>query len=105
MKPWADYHEDLIQWLRNPERAAGYLNAALEAGDREAFLMALRNVVEAQGGMTKMAKVTKINRVSLYKMLNAQGNPSFANILKLLQVAGIRFQVAAQKNSSHRKAA
>lgn len=105
MKPWHDYHEDLIESLKDSEEAAAYLNAALEEGDREAFLMALRNVAEAQGGMTKMAKTTKINRVSLYKMLNTEGNPGFENVLKLLRAAGIRFYVASKKVPLHRKAA
>lgn len=105
MKPWADYHEDLIKHLKDPERAAGYLNASLEAGDREAFLMALRNVLEARGGMTKIAKKTKINRVSLYKMLHAEGNPGFDNVLKLLQSVGIQFYVKTKKAKPQSKAA
>ena len=77
--------------------ASEYLNAALEAGDKKAFLMALRNVIEARGGMTRMARSSKINRVSLYKMLSGNGNPGFGNILLLLQLAGIQFKAVSKK--------
>jgi probable addiction module antidote protein len=87
------HHDWLIKRLKaDPEEASGYLNAALEAGDKKAFLMALKNVIEARVGMTRCARSSKINRVSLYKMLSSNGNPGFGNILVLLRVAGIRFK-------------
>ena len=94
MKPWRDYQEDLIESLKDPEEASEYLNAALEAGDKQAFLLALKNVLDAQGGMTRVSGKSKISRVSLYKMLSKNGNPGFENILRLLQIAGIRFRVS-----------
>lgn len=95
--PAVSHHDWLIKRLKaDPEEAAGYLNAALEAGDKKAFLMALRNVIEAQGGMTRVARASKMNRVSLYKMLSGNGNPGFGNILLILQTAGIRFKAAAK---------
>ena len=105
MKPWTDYHVDLISELKDPETAASYLNAALEDGNRQAFLMALRHVLEAQGGMTKIAKATKINRVSLYKMLQGGGNPGFDNVLKLMKAVGIHFTVKPKKSRQTPKAA
>jgi DNA-binding phage protein len=45
-----EYQQDLIEALKNPEEAATYLNAALEEGNGETFLLALRNVAEANGG-------------------------------------------------------
>ncbi len=96
--PAVSYHEWLIKRLKaDPEEASGYLNAALEAGDKKAFLLALRNVIEARGGMTKVARASKMNRVSLYKMLSGNGNPGFGNILLILQSAGIRFKTAPKK--------
>ena len=43
------YHAELIEGLRDPIEAEEYLNAALEEEDPELFLVALRNVAEAQG--------------------------------------------------------
>jgi probable addiction module antidote protein len=96
--PAVSHHDWLIKRLKaDPEEASEYLNAALEAGDKKAFLMALRNVIEARGGMTKFARASKINRVSLYKMLSGKGNPGFLNILLLLQHAGVGFKAVARK--------
>ena len=92
--PAVSHHDLLIKELKaDPELASEYLNAALEAGDKKAFLMALRNVIEARGGMTRAARASKINRVSLYKMLSGNGNPGFGNILLLLHIAGIGFKI------------
>ena len=94
MKPAVSHYEELRKILKDPEEASAYLNAALEAGDKKAFLFALKNVLEARGGMTQISRHSKMNRVSLYKMLSANGNPGFENILRLLQTAGIRLQAA-----------
>lgn len=87
------YHKYLIKSLRDPEEAAGYLNAALEEGDMFYFLIALRHVVEAQGGMTKLARKTKRHRVSLYKMLSKKGNPEIKTIDDVLHAFGMRMSV------------
>ncbi len=44
------YQEDLIEDLKDPREAAAYLNAAMEEGNRELFLLAQRNVANANGG-------------------------------------------------------
>ena len=103
MKPWRDYQQDLLTSLKDPAEASAYLNAALEAGDKKAFLLALKNVLDAQGGMTKISERTKLNRVSLYKMLSANGNPGFENILLLLKTVGICFRVTPKSKSTSSK--
>jgi DNA-binding phage protein len=49
------YQKDQIEALKDPAEAVAYLNAALEDGDRETFLLALRNVAEANGAMAAVA--------------------------------------------------
>jgi DNA-binding phage protein len=44
------YQEDLIEDLKDPREATAYLNAAMEEGNRELFLLAQRNVTDANGG-------------------------------------------------------
>ncbi len=44
------YQRDLIEALKDPQKAEVYLNAAIAAGDKQAFLLALKNVAEAHGG-------------------------------------------------------
>lgn len=45
-----EYQKDLVEALKSPAEAAAYLNAAIKEGDQETFLLALRNVTEANGG-------------------------------------------------------
>ena len=42
------YQDELLKALTDPEEAAAYLNAAIDEGSEELFLLALRNVGEAQ---------------------------------------------------------
>lgn len=42
------YEQELMSYLRDPERAVAYLNAALEEGDLDLFLSALQNVAKAK---------------------------------------------------------
>ena len=55
-KKITSYQEDLIEALKDPIEAAEYLNAAIEDGNKEVFLLAMRNVAEAHGGMSAVAK-------------------------------------------------
>ena len=90
------YQEDLIEALKDPREAAAYLNAAIEEGDRELFLLALRNVAEAHGGMTAISQKCKLNRESLYKMLSKNGNPEIRSILTLLHSMGLKLSIVPQ---------
>ena len=87
------YQDTLLESLRVPEEAAAYLDAALEAGDRPAFLLAVRNVIEAMGSMSQLARDTGLNRENLYRLLSEQGNPEFASLEKLLKALGLRLSV------------
>ncbi|GEM_PF-228966 len=94
------YQTKLLEDLRDPEEAAAYLDAALEEGDRELFLLALRNVAEVQGGLSKLAEVTKLNRENLYRMLSDKGNPEFYSLHTLLHALGLRLAVEAKHADS-----
>ncbi|MCU0565706.1 MAG: hypothetical protein MUF49_03820 [Oculatellaceae cyanobacterium Prado106] len=43
------YQDELMVYLQDSQRAIAYLNAALEEGDPEFFLLALRNLAQAKG--------------------------------------------------------
>ncbi len=97
MKKSKPYQADLIESLRNPREAEDYLNAALEEDDPELFLLALRNVAEAQGGVAQLADKTKLNRESLYKMLSERGNHELKSLNALLHALGFRLAVASSR--------
>lgn len=96
-KNTADYHEHLIESLRDPEEAIAYLRVALEEyeqdGDSEVFLLALRNIAEARGGISALAKKTRLNRQNLYRTLSGKGNPTFQTLEIIMHALGFRLSV------------
>jgi probable addiction module antidote protein len=91
------YHAELIGNLHDPREAEEYLNAALEEDDPELFLVALRNMTEAQGGVAHLADKTKLNRESLYRMLSECENPELKSLDALLRALGFRLAVTANR--------
>jgi probable addiction module antidote protein len=87
------YQKSLLEALKDPIEAVEYLNAALEEGDPSVFLLALRDVVDSRGGMTKLAASTSLNRENLYRMLSTRGNPEFFSLLTVLNAVGFRLTV------------
>lgn len=87
------YKTYLLDSLKDREEAAAYLRAAREES-RAAFLVALRNVAEAQG-MSRLAKKTRLDRVALYRMLSEDGNPTLASLDAILAALGFRVDVIA----------
>ena len=92
-----DWHEYHIEWLKDETNAAEYLNAALEDGDRDGLLLALRNVAEAQGGMASIAEKAHVKRESLYRMLSTRGNPALSNLLSILHGMGLKMAIQPEK--------
>ena len=88
-----DFQESLTEMLADPLEAAEYLNAALEEGDRELFLLCLKNVVQAQGGMSKLAKESTLNRESLHRMLSKKGNLRISSLDSLLHAINLKLVI------------
>ena len=93
-----DFEPYLYKKLQDPGIAAAYLADAVECGDLEGFLLALRDVIEAHGGVGSFAKrCGRLHRVSLYKALSAKGNPLFVTVLQILDALGIALRPLARK--------
>jgi probable addiction module antidote protein len=91
------YQDYLIEKLKSPEEAVGYLNAALEGGDISVFLLALQNVVKAQGGVSKIAQNANKSRTSLYKAFSKDGNPYLKNTATTLNAMNMHFEVVPNR--------
>ena len=87
------YHESLLESLKDPDEAAQYLNACLEDEDARVFLLALRDVAEARGGIRTLSRDAHLNRESLYRMLSKSGNPSLDSLSAVLNACGLRLAV------------
>jgi probable addiction module antidote protein len=90
------YQKYLIQSLKDPKEAAGYLNAALEGGNISVFLLALQNVVQVQGGIATIAKKAHKSRTSLYKTLSKKGRPYLGTTNDILAVMNLRLKVVSE---------
>ena len=93
-----DYTIGLRERLTDPGYAVEYLNAALDESESEhsetVFLLALRDVVEAQPSFSGVARLAGLNRESLYRMLSGNGNPHLRSIKFLLRSLGLKLTVA-----------
>ena len=96
-----NFHEYLIETLKNQKTACIHLNVALEEyqkdGDIEAFLLALRDVAEARGGVSGLAVKTKLNRQNLYKVLSGKGNPTMSTLGNVLNGLGFHLMIKANR--------
>jgi len=98
IRKFKDYHESLIQDLQDPEEALAYLNAALIDEDPRIFLLALKHVLEAQGGsFSELAKKTQLNRENLYRMFSKKGNPKLTSLRSVLHVLGCELAIQPYK--------
>jgi probable addiction module antidote protein len=88
------YKTILRKKLDDPEQAAEYLTACYEEGP-EVFLVGLRDVVEAQGGVARAAELSKLNRESLYRLFSRDGNPRLSSLNSVLSALGLKVTFAA----------
>ena len=89
-----DYREGLLKELQEPEFAAMYLEEVIATGDRKALMIALKDVVDARGGVGALADKVSLQRQSLYKMLSKWGNPTLETLSEILKPLGLRLSVA-----------
>jgi probable addiction module antidote protein len=87
---------DVAEHLRTPEEMAAYLDAWLEEApdDAAGIARALGDIARAKG-MAQVAKDAGLSRESLYRALSAEGNPSFATILKVARALGLKLHAQA----------
>jgi probable addiction module antidote protein len=104
MRKIRKFKEVLREDLKNPLEAKAYIEVALENyeedNDTEAFLMALRDVTEAQGGISKLAQRTHLNRQNLYRALSNQGNPKLNTIGMILHGLGFKLSIQSLNQSN-----
>lgn len=83
--------------LKNPECAREYIRISLEEtrkdGNRRAFLRALRNVVDARGGIVNLAERTHKSTSTLYKAMSEDGNPRLDTLEFILAEVGLQLSV------------
>ena len=98
-KKYQKFQDYLVEKLRNKKEAKAFLDAAIleleEDGDVEAFLLALRYLAEAKGGINQLSQHSHLNRQNLYKILTGKTVPKFDTTLSIMNSLGYRFKVEA----------
>src|SRR2546427_3167147 len=91
------YEPGLKRRLADPEQVSLYLQAAMEeaakANDPGIFQLAFKDVAEARGGITFLARKTELNRQHLYRILSRSGNPTFTSLWRMLRVFDLSFTI------------
>lgn len=88
---------DSADYLKTDADIAAYLEAVMEgAGDDPAFVAQALGVVARARNMSQLARDVGMSREGLYKALSADGNPSFATIMKVARALGLRVNFQAQ---------
>ena len=92
--PTNAYREELRELLADPVEAGEYLAACLLESE-EAFLLGLRDVVAARGGMVQLSDATGLAREALYRTLSASGNPRLSSLRRILHALGLHVSFVA----------
>ena len=94
------HDETVIKMIRDdPGFAEAYLHSAFaeldEEGGETGFLLALRHLVEAKGGMSTVADQAGLSRESLYRALSPKGNPTLRTMKRVVHATGLKFGAIA----------
>ena len=73
------------------EESVRTLNAALASGDATRIMNVLGTIARDRG-MSQIARETGLARESLYRSLDAGGNPEFLTVMKVLSSLGVRLE-------------
>lgn len=96
IKCTANFRDYLLKDLAEPEFAKHYLEISLENyekdSDTEILLQAIRDVVEAQGGIEKRAASTNGNFQHLSDALDSQNTSRLDDLLDMLSVLGFKIE-------------
>lgn len=100
MKNYKNYKNHLIEKLKDPDYASAYLNACLaesfETKDMGIFQLAVRDVVEAHGGMKKVSSKMEVSRESFYRSLSNKGNARFSTLTNAIRACGLQLEFRSE---------
>ena len=81
---------DAADYLSDFDDAAAYLEAVIDEGDDDpAQITQALGVIARSGNISELSRRAGMSREGLYKALSADGNPSFATVLKVSRALGL----------------
>lgn len=96
------FEDDLMLKLKDPDFASAYIMSAVIDNDLEFLPIALGDVAKAHG-LSKLAESTGINRRTLYKAFDKEGNPSFVMVSQIMSGLGLQFEIKPKQQTRKRK--
>jgi probable addiction module antidote protein len=96
-----DYKIGLLKRLKDPDYAAGYLADVLESESQEAFLIAIKNVLDARkANISRFSKKTGVSRQAVYHALSKRGNPRLSTLNQILKAAGLKITFGTDRKAA-----
>jgi len=98
MKPYRKY-DDLVQEMlqEDPSLLRGYLKDGLrdyqETGEVKILCKVLKRIINAKGGMSRLARKSGIGRENLYSILSGKANFQFISLCRIVDALGLTFNV------------
>jgi probable addiction module antidote protein len=84
----------LLERLKDSQFAVDYLSEVLQHESQEAFLIALRHVIDArQESISEIADQSGLTRQGLYKTLSEEGNPRLSTLNQILKSLGMSIKI------------
>jgi probable addiction module antidote protein len=83
-----------VEFFQNEEELVSYLNDAYSDDDPSVFLVALGHIAKAKG-MANLAKITGLNRESLYKALSGETQPRWDTVQRVMKGLKIKLKAVA----------
>ncbi len=93
------WEDGLLEKLRDPEFAKGYMEACLEEG--VPLEVALGDVVRAQG-VAQVARRAHLDRPNVIRALRPKANPTLSTLKRLLSGVGLELAVRSRKVSKRK---
>lgn len=108
LEGYPTWNEFLIEKLTNRKEALGYLQVSLEEylidGDTPFFLKGIRNVVEAQGGISEIAKQAGISPEALSEFLFSEEPLNLGIFRTILKTFGWQLSIEPLTAEEHNDA-
>ena len=97
MREYPKWRNFLLEQLARREAAIDYLHITLEEYQVDSntpfFLKEIQTVIEAQGGVEKVAKRTAMSPETLLQILSSEEAPHFDTFLIILKALGCRLSI------------
>ncbi|MFB2937469.1 hypothetical protein ACE1B6_19650 [Aerosakkonemataceae cyanobacterium BLCC-F154] len=96
------YQEELIESIKDPLKAAAYIEACLEETDPEVLRLALKDIVEAHQRMNQLSEKAKLLYGKLDRMLSENKGEEIYCFNALLDTLGFQLTVTVKSNNKER---